>query len=143
MAPEVALCQVYNESCDVYSFAMLFWEILTCKKPFVKISMDQLVTNVWDGAKYRPKLEANKWSPEILDLLNKAWSPDMSLRPTMKEIEATLQIQVVEGCGIEAKESKRLSHQTRRSTYVQSKQGSSTSRMVASWFDSSSSKSLY
>lgn len=117
------------------------WEILTCKKPFAKISMDQLMTNVWDGAKYRPQLEANKWSSGILDLLTKAWSPNMSLRPTMKEIETTLRLQVVEGCGKEAEEGKRLSHQTRRSTYVQNKQGSSASRIVASWFDSSS-KSL-
>jgi serine/threonine protein kinase len=34
MAPEVALNQPYNASCDTYSFCILFWQMLMLKKPF-------------------------------------------------------------------------------------------------------------
>ncbi|KAL3937478.1 MAG: hypothetical protein SGARI_002109 [Bacillariaceae sp.] len=34
MAPEAALNQPYNASCDTYSFCVLFWQILMLKKPF-------------------------------------------------------------------------------------------------------------
>jgi serine/threonine protein kinase len=34
MAPEIANHQPYKEKCDVYSFALLAWQILTLHKPF-------------------------------------------------------------------------------------------------------------
>eukprot|EP00586_Coscinodiscus_wailesii_P004310 CAMPEP_0172482872 /NCGR_PEP_ID=MMETSP1066-20121228/9534_1 /TAXON_ID=671091 /ORGANISM="Coscinodiscus wailesii, Strain CCMP2513" /LENGTH=333 /DNA_ID=CAMNT_0013246351 /DNA_START=135 /DNA_END=1133 /DNA_ORIENTATION=- len=40
MAPEVCLCEPYNLTADVYSFAILFWEIWTLKKPFQKLDYE-------------------------------------------------------------------------------------------------------
>lgn len=34
MAPEVAKCRPYNESCDVFGFGILFWKILALRDPF-------------------------------------------------------------------------------------------------------------
>ena len=34
MAPEVATCQKYDQSVDVYSFALLLWQVLTGHTPF-------------------------------------------------------------------------------------------------------------
>lgn len=34
MAPEVFEGQVYNEKCDVFSFSIIFWEVITRGKPF-------------------------------------------------------------------------------------------------------------
>ena len=37
MAPEVIRHKSYDEKCDVYSFAMLCWEMLTYRMPFDKM----------------------------------------------------------------------------------------------------------
>lgn len=47
MAPEVALEKPYNELCDVYSFSMVFWEMMALTKPYGKIDMVGLIEEVW------------------------------------------------------------------------------------------------
>ena len=38
MAPEVALGEPYNLSADIYSFAILLWELVALDKAFGKLS---------------------------------------------------------------------------------------------------------
>jgi serine/threonine protein kinase len=47
MAPEVGMEEPYNELCDVYSFGILLWEMMTLKKPYGDIGMCGLISEVW------------------------------------------------------------------------------------------------
>lgn len=47
MAPEVGTEEAYNELCDVYSFGVLFWEMMALTKPYGTMSMSDLMHEVW------------------------------------------------------------------------------------------------
>ena len=49
MAPEVALRQLYNEKVDVYSFGILFWQLLSGENPFAGMSHEQHMERVVRG----------------------------------------------------------------------------------------------
>ena len=51
MAPEVGLRKVYNAKCDVYSFGLLAWQILTLQKPYGGCDTCDLKYIVWPGTK--------------------------------------------------------------------------------------------
>ena len=40
MAPEVADSRPYNHKADIYAFGILLWELLSCKKPYVGLGID-------------------------------------------------------------------------------------------------------
>lgn len=46
MAPEVALRLQYNEKVDIYSFGILFWQIITGEVPFYNMSKDEHMKKV-------------------------------------------------------------------------------------------------
>jgi Protein tyrosine and serine/threonine kinase len=57
MAPEVILHNRYNLKADVYSWAMVTWELLLLQKPYYKYSKDQHLLLVCEGGD-RPPLES-------------------------------------------------------------------------------------
>lgn len=90
MAPEVALRKRYNLSVDVFSFAILLWEICALEKPFDGYSEIQHMSFVVQRG-YRPKIEAIKGWPESLrSLITRSWDQDMNRRPTFREIVCAL-----------------------------------------------------
>ena len=46
MAPEMYLMGPYTEKVDVYSFGIILWQLITCKKPFQGYTSDQLKSEV-------------------------------------------------------------------------------------------------
>lgn len=60
MAPEVALGRPYNELCDVYSFAIVCWEMMALSKPFEDIGMVGMIEEVWRGADGKDDLLAKQ-----------------------------------------------------------------------------------
>ncbi len=54
MAPEVGLRKVYNAKCDVYSFGIVAWQILTLQKPFDGCDINDLRNIVWPGGVIGP-----------------------------------------------------------------------------------------
>eukprot|EP00934_Nitzschia_sp_Nitz4_P007847 Nitzschia sp. Nitz4//scaffold293_size23253//4628//5937//NITZ4_008502-RA/size23253-processed-gene-0.16-mRNA-1//1//CDS//3329546186//7837//frame0 len=92
MSPEVALRKKYNEKCDVYSFAILAWEILSLETPFEGTSLEFLKASVWRGDKERPKLHGS-WSQELRDLISSAWSHSIADRPDMADLSSGLRDQ--------------------------------------------------
>jgi len=76
MAPEVAKGDFYDESADVYSFAILLWQILSLEIPFAKNNPATHRLLVVDGD-LRPPIDP-KWSDNIAQLLTFCWarSPD-------------------------------------------------------------------
>jgi serine/threonine protein kinase len=88
MAPEIAACKPYDEKCDVFSFAILLWEILALDRAFKDYSYREFFERVV-RAKQRP-LICRKWSPMMKLLLQEAWDDDPTKRPAMQRISSLI-----------------------------------------------------
>ncbi|KAL3927315.1 MAG: hypothetical protein SGBAC_013135, partial [Bacillariaceae sp.] len=115
MAPEVGLGQKHNQSCDIYSFGLIFWEMLMLKRPFKNEKrMEELKENVWApwGPQTRPQVPA-KFSCSIQKILNESWSPDHRARPKAPKLLEDLKTEC-----LKLRRDMRISHTARRSTFV-------------------------
>ena len=82
MAPEVIRHERYDESCDVYSFAMLTYEMLTLRMPFQNFSPIETAFAVARGE--RPNLPP---VPDCMSVLvQECWHHDRGKRPGIAEI---------------------------------------------------------
>lgn len=111
MAPEVARHQQYNLSADVYSFCIMFWEILTLKKPFQDLSKDKHSSLVVYGD-HRPKI-CKSIPLQIQNLLQDGWSSKLDKRPDFDDIFTIL----IELLSSQTSSRPRPSYTQRRSTY--------------------------
>lgn len=85
MAPEVFEGSNYSEKCDVFSWGIILWEVITRRKPFDEIGGPafRIMWAVHNGT--RPPLINNLPKP-IESLMTRCWSKDPSQRPSMEEI---------------------------------------------------------
>jgi len=102
VAPEVALGWCYNEKCDVFSFAIVMWQIMGLEtKPYGKApqrnNIQFFAKSVWQGATVRPSMSFKKkrtshihFSPQLQDLVTSCWSHRWQDRPAMNIVEETL-----------------------------------------------------
>lgn len=88
MAPEVALRQPYNEKADVFSFAILLWQMASDRVPFPDKTRDSFVETVSIGGE-RPNLDP-LWPPAFQQLLTSCWAKQASERPTFQDIVSEL-----------------------------------------------------
>jgi hypothetical protein len=87
-AAEVCTARAYNEKADVYGFSHLLWMMLTFHKPYPDYSKHTHRTKVGRCGE-RPPID-HTWPPPIQELLIRAWSPKISERPSMREVNAIL-----------------------------------------------------
>jgi serine/threonine protein kinase len=80
MAPEVVLKQPYTEKVDVYSFAILVWQMGRDRVPFKLLNKDTYIAHVVHGSQ-RPKLDS-RWPPAFSQLLTACWDKDPQIRPS-------------------------------------------------------------
>jgi serine/threonine protein kinase len=92
MAPENLLGEPYGLSADVYSFAILLWEICALKRAFVEISPEEHKEKVILGGQRLPLQE--EWSVVVTHLLEGCWQRDPNERPTMNEVYRTLRREI-------------------------------------------------
>ncbi|XP_026582506.1 mitogen-activated protein kinase kinase kinase 7 isoform X5 [Pseudonaja textilis] len=85
MAPEVFEGSNYSEKCDVFSWGIILWEVITRRKPFDEIGGPafRIMWAVHNGT--RPPLIKHLPKP-IESLMTRCWSKDPSQRPSMEEI---------------------------------------------------------
>ena len=85
MAPEVFVGD-YNEKCDIYSFAIVLWEILTQSQAFEDIEDDlpAFIHAVCDN-NFRPEIPRD-CPPRIAKLLEDCWQKNPSARPSFSSI---------------------------------------------------------
>ncbi|XP_036003023.1 mitogen-activated protein kinase kinase kinase 7 isoform X1 [Fundulus heteroclitus] len=85
MAPEVFEGSNYSEKCDVFSWGIILWEVITRRKPFDEIGGPafRIMWAVHNGT--RPPLIQNLPKP-IESLMTRCWSKNPSERPSMEEI---------------------------------------------------------
>ena len=92
MAPEVALGEPYNLSADIYSFAILLWELVALDKAFGKLSQDEHKELVIKQNE-RPPLK-KEWTSAVQYLLQSCWKRDPLHRVSSKELYRLLKQEV-------------------------------------------------
>ena len=89
MAPEIVTIGQYNQKADVYSWSMVFYELLTCVKPYVTYSTQDHTTHVCLNH-VRPTIPLTfpYW---IHSILQHAWNGNISARSSIYEVSQQLQ----------------------------------------------------
>ncbi|MFH4978122.1 hypothetical protein AB6A40_004831 [Gnathostoma spinigerum] len=82
MAPEVFSGSRYDSKCDVYSFGIILWEMITRRMPFedFEATAYTILWNVCSGS--RPPLISDCPKP-IMDLITCCWDKSPNNRPSM------------------------------------------------------------
>ena len=113
MCPECARGEEYNLKADVYTFGLLYHELITLEKPYEDVPAglhDEMV--FYEG--YRPSIP-NSWPEAMKNLIQRCWSENISSRPTMEEAHQILK-QAIPLIVAEKDGKKGKSKSTRRST---------------------------
>jgi serine/threonine protein kinase len=91
MAPEVAKRENYDEKCDVFSFGIMFWQMMSLKRPFPLLTTNRLCYEKISVGGARPAMPRfNKWSPRIKEVMTSSWKASPKDRPSMAVIRFLL-----------------------------------------------------
>jgi Protein kinase domain len=85
MAPEVLCCKYYGFRADVYSFGVLFWQIMALKTPFDKYDANEHFARA-ALKRERPKKLGDQLSGQVATIMEQAWATDPLKRPSMKDV---------------------------------------------------------
>ena len=88
MAPEVFLGRPYNLKADVFSFAIVFQQMLSLETPFAMYNPPLYKLLVCEEG-IRPTIYP-EWPDAIQDLLEDCWSAQLTQRPSIKTVCKTL-----------------------------------------------------
>ena len=113
MSPEVARCEPYNLTADVYSFGLLLWQVCSLMLPYDGMNRQDHSELVVYGNE-RPPLDSS-WSTPLRILMKRAWEPDPSVRPSMDSIYKILRREIL---ALRDGDDSGLEHFSRRSTFV-------------------------
>lgn len=89
MAPEIHLCQRYDESCDVYSLGLIFWKIISLQSSYPYMSPKLWRKCVINAGK-RPLMDSS-FSETMRTLINIMWNTNATERPSAKAVNWMLQ----------------------------------------------------
>ncbi|KAK4258458.1 hypothetical protein QN277_004905 [Acacia crassicarpa] len=89
MAPEVIEHKPYDHKADIFSFGVVLWELLTGKLPYENLTPLQAAIGVVQKG-LRPTIPKNT-HPKFVELLERCWQQDPTLRPDFPEIIDILQ----------------------------------------------------
>ncbi|XP_020088654.1 serine/threonine-protein kinase STY8-like isoform X2 [Ananas comosus] len=105
MAPEVINHKHYDFKADVFSFAIVLWELATSKVPYENLTPLQAALGVRLGM--RPELP-NDRHPRLLDLMQRCWQENPDIRSSFPEILIELEelLQQVQANGEANQQSK-------------------------------------
>jgi len=88
-APEVLLGHSYSHKCDLWSFGVVCWELLTARVPFDGMSQTAVATKV---AMEGMRLPIPARAPlRLLRLIARCWSEDANVRPEFQALVVELQ----------------------------------------------------
>lgn len=90
MACEIINTGRYNLKADVYSWSMIFWEMLGLRKPYAPYSTEDHRREVCQGGE-RPSI-ANSWPAWIQSILRMSWEENIDQRFSMEEVYENLRI---------------------------------------------------
>ncbi|KAG6879253.1 hypothetical protein C0992_004082 [Termitomyces sp. T32_za158] len=87
----------YNHKVDVFSCAMVYWEMLQWHLPNKKFPWEGMnehaIYEIVGTKRQRPSVSGlrKQWCPEIVDLIERMWAQDHQDRPTMSEVVEALE----------------------------------------------------
>ena len=118
MAPEVALGKPYHQGCDVYSFSVVWWEILALERPYQSVAATTtteaaFLKRVAVGG-HRPKIPRawpSRWKPWF----QAGWADHPLQRCGIRTLHLRLRGELVR---LRQGDESGLEHRKRRSTYV-------------------------
>ncbi|KAK8883844.1 hypothetical protein M9Y10_042943 [Tritrichomonas musculus] len=87
MAPEIFECEPYSNKADVYSYAIMLYELMTYKKPYEEVrnvAIIHIARMIVDGR--RPKIYDRDIPKIWIELINRCWDSNPDNRPTFIEI---------------------------------------------------------
>jgi len=90
MAPEVALGLTYNTSCEVYSWAVLCWQLVEQKLPYSGMNVEMMSVQVFNSPYKRNPLSPELWPYGLDRLLTSAWGHEVDKRPSMAVVVQVL-----------------------------------------------------
>jgi len=88
MAPEVIRHETYSQTADMYSYAIVLWQLLTREEPFANLGQIEAAVSV-SMEHARPPLPSGTPRP-VLDLIEECWREDPQQRPSFDDIADTL-----------------------------------------------------
>lgn len=88
MSPENLQGKPYNLKTDVYSWAMIMWNILALEPPFALYTEEMIIDRATRRG-YRPKIFST-WSDRMTHVMKKGWSANPNERPAFSEIATEL-----------------------------------------------------
>lgn len=94
MAPEVFNKWPYNFFADTFSFGILLWEVAALERPYNDLTPSEIREMVIKWGE-RP-VTKDAWSDRVVDLMTTSWDSNYRKRPTMKEIEANLEMEIAD-----------------------------------------------
>ncbi|KAG9303190.1 hypothetical protein G9A89_003531 [Geosiphon pyriformis] len=88
--PEVLRGEKFTTAGDIYSYAMLLWELATGKPPFHDLphDLDLIFDIVFNSL--RPKITSPLIPPSIAEIIEMCWDGNPKNRPTAKEVRQKL-----------------------------------------------------
>lgn len=89
IAPEVVKDSSYTEKCDVFSFSILFFFLITEEKPFGDTSLYNIEVKIADDPDFRPdatKVNIDSEYQWIITLIKMCWNHDPEERPSFEKI---------------------------------------------------------
>jgi len=88
MAPEVINHRPYDNKADVFSFAIVLWELATSKVPYDNLTPLQAALGVRQGL--RPEIPSGL-NPTLAHLMRRCWDVNPTKRPSFSDITFQLE----------------------------------------------------
>jgi len=95
MSPEVLQGQALDEKSDIYSYAIVLWEMLTKKEPFEEHDSYKVFVEVICENNERPPIPSDM-HPSLQSLLEECWQQNPKRRPSFKDILEKLDVAMVD-----------------------------------------------
>jgi len=89
-APEMHREERYGTSADVFSYALVVWELYAMQHPFRGWTRQQLLVHVGNGDARPTPMPPSSMPTAVAALVQRCWQKDSSARPAMTEVLATL-----------------------------------------------------
>lgn len=102
MSPEALAGDSYGKSSEVYTFALVVWEIMSLEKPYSDCkSRSELIALLSNGG--RPQLN-RKWPKLLTSTISMSWLTNPKARPSFQQLQKQFVIMKIEksirkGCG--------------------------------------------
>ncbi len=92
MSPELLAGKKYGQSADVYSYAIVLWEIASHSYPWEELAGTWLAETILERveAGVRPVVE-DDWNAHYVNVMARCWALNPAERPTFNEIKGLLE----------------------------------------------------